>query len=100
MMTTTEMQALIDSSLERSSLFTKIIMPQTMKAQEAKDFINEQKSGVLATVRKDGSPHTAWNPIAFVAGKLYTYADPHSVFYKNFKRDGGLSQLRQEVKLF
>lgn len=86
-----ELQAMMDSSLDHSSTFTKTIMPKTMKAREAIDFINEQKSGVFATVRKDKSPHAAWNPAAFVSGKHYTYADPHSVFYKNLKRDRRVS---------
>ncbi len=86
------LQTLLDGSLKKSSSFTRTIMPTTMNAEEVVDFINQQvKDGVVATVRSDGSPHTAWNPVAYVEGKLYTYADPQSVCYKNLHRDGRVS---------
>lgn len=85
------LQQLIEQSLEKSTAFTRAIMPKRMTAKEIVSFINEGKSAVLATVRKDGSPHTAWSPVAFVGGKLYTYGDPSSAFYKNVKRDGRMS---------
>ena len=59
-----------------------------MTADEVVPFINGERNAIIATVRKDGSPHSAWNPIAYVENKLYTYADPHSVCYTNLQRDG------------
>ena len=86
------LQALLEDSLKRTSSFTRTIMPRTMTAEEVIGFVNEKKNAaIIATVRKDGSPHTAWNPIAYVDGKLYTYADPHSTCYKNLKREGRVS---------
>ena len=66
-------------------------MPRTMTPDEVVSFINAGKSAVIATVRKNGSPHTAWSPVAYVEQKLYTYGDPNSVFYKNVKRDGRIA---------
>lgn len=66
-------------------------MPKSMTAGEIVSFINAEKSAVIATARKNGSPHTAWNPLAYVNEKLYTYGDPNSAFYKNAKRDGRLA---------
>ena len=86
------LETLLNESLGRASSFTRIIMPSTLTAGEVIDFMNEKENAaIIATVRRDGSPHTAWNPIAYVEGKLYTYADPHSVCYKNLKRDGRVS---------
>lgn len=82
------LQQLIDQSLEKSTPFSRSIMPKTMTANEIVSFVNAEKSAVIATVRKNGSPHAAWNPIAYVDEKLYTYGDPNSAFYKNVKRDG------------
>jgi hypothetical protein len=83
---------LLDESANRANTFTRTIMPNAMTTREVVDFINEKRnSAIVATVRKDGSPHAAWNPIAFVDEKLYTYADPSSVCYKNMKRDGRVS---------
>jgi nitroimidazol reductase NimA-like FMN-containing flavoprotein (pyridoxamine 5'-phosphate oxidase superfamily) len=82
------LQQLIDQSMQRATPFTRSIMPKTMTATEVVSFINGGKSAVIATVRKNGSPHTAWNPIAYIEEKLYTYGDPSSVFYKNAKRGG------------
>jgi hypothetical protein len=63
-----------------------------MTAEEVISLVNDRSSAaIIATIRGDGSPHTAWNPIAYVDGSLYTYSDPHSVCYKNLKRDGRLS---------
>ncbi|MGI0079102.1 MAG: pyridoxamine 5'-phosphate oxidase family protein [Nitrososphaerales archaeon] len=81
----------MEESLKRSSSFTRIIMPETMTPKEVIDFINATRNGIIATVRKDGSPHAAWNPVAYVEDKLYTYADPHSVCYSNLRRDGRVS---------
>jgi uncharacterized pyridoxamine 5'-phosphate oxidase family protein len=83
-----EIQSLLDESFRRSSAFTKKIMPKRLAAREVVSFINHEKNAVFATSRKDGFPHTAWNPIVYVDKKLYTYADPNSVFYRNLKRDG------------
>ena len=58
-----------------------------MNAQEVVSLINKEKSVILATVRKNVSPHISWSPVAYVDGKLYTYGDPQSIFYKNVKRD-------------
>lgn len=85
------LQQLIDRSLQESTAFTRAIMPKTMTAEEVVSFINAGKSAIVATVRKNGSPHTAWTPIAYVEHRLYTYGDPKSVFYKNVKRDGRIA---------
>jgi uncharacterized pyridoxamine 5'-phosphate oxidase family protein len=42
---------------------------------------------MIASVRKNGSPHAAWNPFAFVENRLYIYADPNLACYKNIVRD-------------
>jgi uncharacterized pyridoxamine 5'-phosphate oxidase family protein len=81
----------MEMSWKRSSSFTRTIIPKTMTAQEVIDFINVTRNGIVATIRKDGSPHTAWNPVAYVEDKLYTYADPNSVCYRNLHRDGRVS---------
>jgi uncharacterized pyridoxamine 5'-phosphate oxidase family protein len=86
------LEKLLDESATRANAFTRKIMPNTMTGNEAAAFINDKgNSAIVATVRKNGSPHTAWNPIAFVDERLYTYADPSSVCYKNMKRDGRVS---------
>lgn len=85
------LQQLIDRSLQKSTSFSRSIMPNSMSADEIVLFINAAGSAVIATVRENASPHTAWNPIAYVDEKLYTYGDPSSVFYKNVKRDGRVS---------
>lgn len=81
----------MEESRRRSSIFTKTIMPKSMAAEEVISFINEESSGIVATTRKDGSPHVAWNPLAYADDKLYTYADPHSVCYRNLSRDRRVS---------
>jgi uncharacterized pyridoxamine 5'-phosphate oxidase family protein len=86
-----ELEALIEQSQSGSTSFTKTIMPKTMNAEEIIAFINRQKNAIIATTRKNGFPHTAWNPVAYVNQKLYTYADPNSVFFKNLNRDGRVS---------
>ncbi|HKW05622.1 MAG TPA: pyridoxamine 5'-phosphate oxidase family protein [Nitrososphaerales archaeon] len=58
-------------------------MPGTMTAEEVIEFVNEQRNAIIATVRKNGAPHTAWNPVAYVDNALYAYADPASVCYRN-----------------
>ena len=63
-------------------------MPKSLNAQEIISFINTTKNAVIATIKKDGSSHTAQSPLTYVDGTLYTYADPHSANYKNLKRDG------------
>ncbi len=83
-----ELQSLLDDSLRKSNSFTRTIMPKTLTASEVVSFINGNRNAIIATARKDGSPHTAWNPVAYVDKKLYTYADPSSRAYKNFQRDG------------
>ena len=62
-----------------------------MTPNEVVAFINAGKSAVIATVRKNGSPHTAWCQVAYVEDKLYTYGDPNTVFYKNVKREGRIA---------
>jgi len=47
-------------------------MPRTMTAEEVIGFINEKRNATIATVREDGSPHTAWSPTVCVDGELYT----------------------------
>lgn len=81
------LQRLIDQSLQKTTAFTRSIMPKTMIASEVVSFVNAANSAIIATVRKNGSPHSAWNPIAYVDEKLYTYGDPNSAFYRNVKRD-------------
>jgi uncharacterized pyridoxamine 5'-phosphate oxidase family protein len=90
-MTYEVLQQLIDHSLQKSASFTRSIMPKTLSAPEVVSFINEKKNAIIATVRKNGSPHTAWNPVAYANAKLYAYGDPNSAFYKNAKRDGRVS---------
>jgi uncharacterized pyridoxamine 5'-phosphate oxidase family protein len=84
-------QSLLDESLRRSNSFTRKIMPQTMTAREAISFINQERNAIIATVKRNGSPHVAWNPLAYVDDKLYTYADPNSVCFKNLIRNGKVS---------
>ncbi len=86
------LQALIDESSVRATPFTRKIMPRAMTAEEVRSLMNGRKGTVIvATVRKDGSPHTAYTPVACVGGSMYTYADPRSVCYRNLRRDGRLS---------
>ena len=66
-------------------------MPKSMTAQEVVAFVNEERNAIIATTKKDGSPHTAWNPVAYVDDKLYFYSDPHSLCYRNLVRDGRVS---------
>ena len=66
-------------------------MPKSMTAQEAVAFVNEERNAIIATTKKDGSPHTAWNPVAYVDERLYFYSDPRSLCYRNLVRDGRLS---------
>ncbi len=69
-----------------------MIMPRPMNAEETVALINDRgRSAIVATLRKDGSPHSSWNPVAYVDGELYTYADPRSVCYRNLKRDPRIS---------
>jgi hypothetical protein len=56
-------------------------MPKTMTATEVVALINGGKSAIIATGRKNGSPHTVWNPIAYVEEKLYTYGDSSNVVH-------------------
>jgi uncharacterized pyridoxamine 5'-phosphate oxidase family protein len=86
-----KLQDLLDQSSRRASAFTRTIMPKSMTAQEVVDFVNEERNGIIATMKKDGSPHTAWNPVAYVDDKLYFYSDPRSLCYRNLIRDGRLS---------
>ena len=86
-----KLESLMEKSRGRSTGFTKTIMPKSMTADEVIRLINEKPGAIVATVRKDGSPHTAWNALAYVDDRLYTYAHPHSVCYRNLKRDRRVS---------
>lgn len=66
-------------------------MPGTMTADEVIEFVNGQRNTIIATVRKNGAPHTAWNPVVFVDDALYAYADPASVCYRNLVRSRRVS---------
>ncbi len=83
-----ELAALMQDSLKKASTFTRTIIPKRMTADEVVGLINGEGSALIATVRKNGSPHNAWNPIVYVKNRLFTYADPHSVCYRNIERDG------------
>ncbi len=61
-----------------------------MSSRRVVDFINELKSGVLATIKRDG-PHLSAVLFAYVDGKLYTRAHPKSRCYKNLRRDRRVS---------
>jgi hypothetical protein len=67
------LQGILDQSARRASSFTRTIMPKSMTAQEVVGFVNEERNAIIATTKKDGSPHTAWNPVAYVDNKLYFY---------------------------
>jgi Pyridoxamine 5'-phosphate oxidase len=85
------LQGILDQSARRASSFTRTIMPKSMTAQEVVGFVNEERNAIIATTKKDGSPHTAWNPVAYVDNKLYFYSDPHSLCYRNLVRDQRIS---------
>ncbi len=62
-----------------------------MSARQVADFINNLKSGILATVKADGGPHLSAMLFAYVDGKLYTCAHPLSMCYRNLQRDSRIS---------
>ncbi len=87
-----KLKEVIDRSSRHASPFTKTIMPVAMDADELVAFINEKgKSAIVATLRRDGSPHTSWSPVACVGGELYLYADPRSACCRNLRRDPRIS---------
>lgn len=83
-----EMQTLIDRTLQNATRFTKTVLGKPLSAREVAGLINTLKSGVLATTKADGSCHLAAMLFAYVDGKLYTCAHPNSLCFRNIARDG------------
>lgn len=86
-----DLQSLIDTSLRRARKFTRTILGEPMSARQVAEFVNDLKSGVLATVKQDGGPHLSAMLFAYADSKLYTCVHPLSLCYKNLRRDSRVS---------
>ncbi len=87
----TELQRLIDTTRRNATQFTKTVLGKPLSAGEVAAFINNLKSGVLATTKPDGSSHLAAMLFAYVDDRLYTCAHPKSLCYRNILRDSRVS---------
>ncbi len=74
----------LEKTLAKATARTKRIFGRNpMKPEEVKAFLKEMKVATLATVKYSGEPHLMPGSFAYLDGKVYFYAHPDSLRYRN-----------------
>jgi Pyridoxamine 5'-phosphate oxidase len=87
-----ELQKTIDDSVAGASTFTRgLFEGNHLSAQQVHDLVNNDASMTIASVGRDGKPHTAVVIAGCVDGTFYFTASPGSALLGNLRRDASIA---------